>query len=182
MSIEHPYFAFKTQYHQPVNVIKTPGLIINSDNSKKYKSNSFVWDTGATASCLNTHIIEKLNLPKVSIKSVRTASGENECFCYHVDVILPHNVGFKNLLVTGLPLAEGIDALIGMDIIGSGSFLFSTDSQIKKPFFQFSNPPLPYLDDFILKAHKRNERNYKKLKRANPHHPLLKLYKFPSKK
>ena len=62
------------------------------------------------ASCLNIHIIKKLNLSKVSIKTVRTASGENQYFCYYVDIILPHSVGLKRLLVTGLPLVEGIDA------------------------------------------------------------------------
>ena len=90
-------------------------MIINPNDNKKHKSNNFVWDTGATASCLNIHIVENLNLSKVSIKSVRTASGENQYFCYYADIILPHNVGFKRVLVTGLPLAEGIDALIGMD-------------------------------------------------------------------
>ena len=148
-----------------VNTIKTPGLIVNPNNKAKHKSDNFIWDTGATASCLSIHIIEKLNLPKVSIKSVRTASGENEYFCYHVDIILPHKVIFKDHLVTGLPLAEGIDALIGMDIIGLGSFLFSTDVKTNKPFFQFSNPPLPNLDNFVEKANKRNERNYKRLKK-----------------
>ena len=62
-------------------------------------------------------------------------------------------------------MAEGIDALIGMDIIGLGSFLFSTDMKTKKPFFQFSNPPLPNLDNFIEKANKRNQRNYRRLKK-----------------
>lgn len=175
--IEHPYLAFKIVYNQPVNTIKTPGLIINPNNKEKHKSNNFIWDTGATASCLNIHIIKKLNLSKVSIKSVRTASGENECFSYYVDIILPHKVGFKHLLVTGLPLAEGIDALIGMDIISTGSFLFTTDTDTKKQVFEFSTPPLPAVCGYVEKAKKRNERNYKKLKKANSKHPLLPFYK-----
>lgn len=176
-NIESPYLAFKTVYNQPVSTIKTPGLIVNPNNKGKYKSNHFIWDTGATASCLNVHVIEKLNLPKVSIKSVRTASGENKYFSYYVDIILPHNVGFKHLLVTGLPLAEGIDALIGMDIIGAGSFLFTTDTDTKKQVFEFSTPPLPAVCGYVEKAKKRNKRNYKKLKKADSKHPWLPFYK-----
>lgn len=178
---ESPYFAFRMVYNRPVNTIKTPGLIINPNNKEKHKSSNFVWDTGATASCLNIHIIKKLNLSKVSIKPVRTASSENEYFCYYVDIILPNNVGFKRLLVTGLPLAEGIDALIGMDIISAGSFLFTTDTDTGKQVFEFSTPPLPSVYGYIEKANKRNERNYKKLKRKNPLHPLLSMYKPPRK-
>ena len=133
---------------------------MNPNNNKKYKSNNFIWDTDATASCINTHIINKLNLSKVSIKSVRTASGENQCFCYYVDVNLPHSVRFKRLLVTSLPLAEGIDALIGMDIISTGSFLFTTDTDTKKPVFEFSTPPLPTVCGYVEKEKKRNERSY----------------------
>ena len=178
---ESPYFAFSLVYNRPVNTIKTSGLIINPNNNEKQKSKNFVWDTGATASCLNIHIIKKLNLSKVSIKTVRTASGENQYFCYYVDIILPHNVGIKKLLVTGLPLAEGIDALIGMDIISTGSFLLTTDSKTGKQVFEFSTPSLPSVNGYIERAYKRNERNYKKLKKQDPFNPLLSLYKFPGK-
>ena len=71
----------------------------------------------------------------------------------------------QRLLVTGLPLAEGNDVLIGMDIISAGSFLFTTDNNLKKFVFQFSFPPLPRLDDFVEKSNKRNQRNIKNLKR-----------------
>ena len=108
---------------------------------------------------------------------IRTASGENQYFCYYVDIILLHNVGFKRLLVTGLPLAEGIDALIGMDIISAGSFLFTTDTSTKQQIFEFSTPSLPAVSGYIEKAKKRNERSYKRLKKIDPQHPLLPFYK-----
>lgn len=177
LNIELPYAAFRMTYNKPVKDIKTQGSIVNPNNKERYKSNNFIWDTGATVSCLNVHIIKKLNLSKVSITSVRTASGENQCFSYYVDIILPHNVGFKHLLVTGLPLAEGIDALIGMDIISTGSFLFTTDTDSKKQVFEFSTPPLPSVCGYVEKAKKRNEKSYKKLKKANSNHPLLPFYK-----
>ena len=177
LNIEPPFHAFSVTYKQPVKNIKTSGWIVNPNNRERYKSNNFIWDTGASASCLNTHITEKLNLSRVSITTVRTASGENQCFCYYVNIILPHKVVFKNLLVTGLPLAKGIDALIGMDIISMGSFLFTMDTNIKKQVFEFSTPPLPSVSGYVEKAKKRNERNYKKLKRVNPQHPLLPFYK-----
>ena len=179
---EPPYFAFRTVYNRPVSAVKTPGLIINPNNNEKHNSSNFLWDTGATASCLNIYIINKLNLSKVSIKTVRTASGENQYFCYYVDIILPHKVGFKKILVTGLPLEEGVDALIGMDIISAGSFLFTTDINTGKQIFEFSTPPLPSVHGYIEKAHKRNERNYKKLKKQNPLNPLLSMYKFSPKR
>ena len=93
----------------------------------------------------------------MSITTVRTASGENQCFCYYVNIILPHKVVFKNLLVTGLPLAKSIDALIRMDIISIGSFLFTTDKVQKSKFLNF--PPLLYLPyPVMLKKQKREMR------------------------
>ena len=94
-------------------------------------------------------MIKNLNLPKVSIQTVRTASDENQYFCYYVSIVLSHNVRIEKLLVTGLPLAEGVDALIGMDIINKGSFLFTTDTRTGKQIFEFSIPPLPSINSHI---------------------------------
>ena len=164
---ESLYFAFKVVYNQFNNTIKTDGIIKNPKNKKEYKSIKFVWDTGAQTSCINEHIVEKLDLLRLSKINIRTASGEHQSFLYHVDIILPNKVTIKDLLVSGLPLEEGTDVLIGMDIISTGSFLFTTDIHSKKYVFQFSFPPLPRLDDFIEKSNKRNERNIKNLRREN---------------
>ena len=159
------YLSFKVVYNNFDGTIKTTGIIKNPHNNQEYKSNSFVWDTGATTSCLSDRVVEKLNLLKVSKINVKTASGEHQSFRYYVNIILPNKLKIQRLLVTGLPLAEGNDVLIGMDIISAGSFLFTTDNSLKKFVFQFSFPPLPHLDDFVEKSNKRNQRNIKDLKR-----------------
>ena len=95
------------------------------------------------------------------MQTVRTASDENQYFCYYADIVLPHNVRIEKLLVTGLPLAEGVDALIGMDIINKGSFLFTTDTKIGKQIFEFSTPLLPSISSYIEK-HTREMKKIKK--------------------
>lgn len=130
--------TFTIPYHQSVKSIKTTGTIINPDNNMIYQSQNFIWDTGATISVLNTHIIQKLNLVETSIKTIRTASDATQCFDYYIDIVLHNEMKFKKLLVSGLPLEKETDALIGMDIIGKGSFLFETDPKTKEHTFTFS--------------------------------------------
>ena len=135
---DFPPRTFTIPYHQSVKSIKTMGTIINPNNNMTYQSHNFIWDTGATTSVLNTYIIQKLNLLEISMKTIRTASGETQCFDYYVDIALPNEMKFKKLLVSGLPLEKEIDALIGMDIIGKGSFLFETNPKTKEHTFTFS--------------------------------------------
>ena len=140
-SLKYPYRSFQKVYPQTVDSIRTNGFIINPNN-KEIKYNNLLWDTGATCTSINTHVIKDLNLLHSSVHKVTTASGEILCPFYYVHIRLPHKVRFQHLFVAGLPLEKDIDALIGMDIINQGSFLFSQDKQTRKFFFEFSIPPI----------------------------------------
>ena len=161
------YAAFRTVYHSFNGTIWTQGIINDPQNNKTiYNSSKFIWDTGAQKSCINNQIVEKLHLLKVSKIQTRTASEIHESFSYFVNITLPNNVLIKDFLVTGLPLGEETDVLIGMDIVSQGSLSFSYDYTLKKFVFQFSMPPLPRLDNFVEKGKKRNEKNIKILKKS----------------
>ncbi len=62
----------------------------------------------------------------VSYTKIQTPSGEDVRPLYLVDVILRNNVRITDLRVIGTEIGkQGIDLLIGMDIIGMGDFAVS---------------------------------------------------------
>ena len=84
------------------------------------------WDTGASGTCIAQELAEGLQLKPVGRRNVKTPSGEGEYNTYCVDLILPNNVGIKDVLVVGSEIGkQGIGVLIGMDIISLGDFAIS---------------------------------------------------------
>lgn len=84
------------------------------------------WDTGATNTCISEEIVEKYNLVPLSMTKSRTPSGVLETFIYSIDIVINNEVMFQNWNVMGSKIgAQGIDILIGMDIISKGDFAIS---------------------------------------------------------
>ena len=84
------------------------------------------WDTGATNTCISEEIAIKYNLKPVSMVQSKTPSGILNAPVYFIDIILNNEVIFRNWKVMGSKIgAQGIDVLIGMDIISKGDFAIS---------------------------------------------------------
>lgn len=84
------------------------------------------WDTGATNTCISEEIAEKYNLKPISYAKSKTPSGTLIAPIYLIDIILNNEVIFHNWSVMGSKIgAQGIDILIGMDIISKGDFAIS---------------------------------------------------------
>ena len=84
------------------------------------------WDTGATNTCISEEIVKKYNLVPLSMAKSRTPSGVLETFIYNIDIVINNEVMFQNWNVMGSKIgAQGIDILIGMDIISKGDFAIS---------------------------------------------------------
>jgi predicted aspartyl protease len=81
-----------------------------------------IWDTGASGTVITQQVVEKLGLIPISMTEVLHADGKSIAEVYLVAVYLPNNVGYAAVKVTKGKLPDGINALIGMDIICSGDF------------------------------------------------------------
>lgn len=84
------------------------------------------WDTGATGTCISKEIVEKLNLLPTGKVKVSTPSGIGTMNKYIISLILNNEVRIPNLIVMDSEIGkQGIDVLIGMDIISIGDFAVS---------------------------------------------------------
>lgn len=84
------------------------------------------WDTGATGTCISKELVEKLNLIPTGMVNVHTPSGIGTMNKYMINLILNNEVIIHNLSVMDSEIGnQGIDVLIGMDIISLGDFAIS---------------------------------------------------------
>lgn len=103
------------------------------------------WDTGATGSCLSHDVVKNLKLVPTGKKQVRTPSGSRIINTYIVDILLPNNVLITECEVMDSEIgAQGIGALIGMDIISEGDFAVSNVNG--KTVFTFQCPSKHRID------------------------------------
>lgn len=84
------------------------------------------WDTGATGTCISKEVVKRLNLIPTGMIRVQTPSGEGTMNKYMINLILNNEVRVMNLSVMDSEIGnQGIDVLIGMDIISLGDFAVS---------------------------------------------------------
>lgn len=104
-----------------------------------------LWDTGATGSCISKQIVKSLGLQPIGKVQIKTPSGSanmNKCI---VDVILNNEIRIKGVPVMETEIGDqGIDLLIGMDIIGMGDFAVSNYDD--KTQFSFRIPSQEHMD------------------------------------
>lgn len=84
------------------------------------------WDTGATGTCISKELVDMLNLMPTGKVNVSTPSGIGVMNKYVINLILNNEVRIPNLIVMDSEIGkQGIDVLIGMDIISMGDFAVS---------------------------------------------------------
>jgi hypothetical protein len=84
------------------------------------------WDTGATGTCISKDLVQKLGLLPIGMTKAHTPSGIGIMNKYMINLILNNEVRFVNLSVMDSEIGnQGIDVLIGMDIISLGDFAIS---------------------------------------------------------
>lgn len=108
---------------------------------KKYQA---LYDTGATNSAISPKVVQELNLPSIGAKNVGVGGGTLQTTAHLVNIGLPNRVGFAYLSVTKMVLLGGIDALIGMDILGAGDF--AVTHRDGKTTFSFCVPSRKEID------------------------------------
>ena len=85
------------------------------------------WDTGSTYSCISPEFAKQLKLQSLSGDKLHTSYGIIQSKLYDVNVLINKQVVY-NVRVAENPNIhkEGIDFLIGMDIISEGDFVISS--------------------------------------------------------
>ena len=160
-----PCLAFTTRFVGKVNVLITdldvfvPDGFPNAGKSVKIKA---IWDTGATASVITQKVVAELGMIPIGRSVVHRAGGRDTVNAYIADFGLPNRLRVNHLQVTSMELT-GADALVGMDVIGSGDFAVTEQNGKTVLSYRFPHQNLPI--DFIPGAQKANK---KRQSAANP--------------
>lgn len=109
-----------------------------------------LWDTGATCSCISEDLAKKMGLVATGMKTIKTPSGSSNQNTYCVDLYLPNFVAILALTVCDSKINnQGLDMIIGMDVITKGDFSISNYNQ--KTYFSFRVPSIKHAD-FVQEA------------------------------
>lgn len=123
-------------------------LINNAEivyQGRTFKTKFAQWDTGATDTCISENVVKSLNLVPIGLTNIQTPSGSKTVYRYIVDIILPSNVTIKDVEVNDCDIGkQGIDILIGMNIISLGDFAVSNYQNQTK--FSFRIPSEKHTD------------------------------------
>ena len=103
------------------------------------------WDTGATGTCISKLVVDRLGLVPIGMTTIQTPSGERTTNVYVVDIVLRNEVRIKDIEVIESMIGnQGIDLLIGMDIITLGDFAVTNVNGKTK--FTFRIPSVGEID------------------------------------
>jgi len=108
------------------------------------------WDTGASGSCISQRVIQVLKPVRTGLRTVLTPTGSDIRGMYLLDFILPNDVHVSDVAVIDTEIGDqGIDLLIGMDIISMGDFAVSNNGG--KLVFTFRIPSIK-TTDYVAEA------------------------------
>lgn len=136
-------FAFTEKFTE-LKLQLISDVLISARGEEMYTQRA-QWDTGASCSCISRAVIDRLGLAPVSEAIVHTPSGERVMEKYILDIVLKELIVIKDLLVLGAEIGiQGLDMLIGMDVIRQGDFAVSNFDG--KTQFSFRVPSLAHID------------------------------------
>ena len=117
--------AFTSTYTGITKKLITEATIKFGD--KEYKTSTALWDTGATNTCISKNVVNQLGLISNGKVKIKTPSGEMWVNEYRVDIkLVNENVIVDNVYVTDSEIGnQGLDVLVGMNIISLGDFTVS---------------------------------------------------------
>ena len=136
------YLAFTTTYEGLSNKLINEVHLQNGNEIILAKAQ---WDTGATNSCISHDVVSNLKLIPFGIVNSYTPSGSAKQNTYIININLPNNLNINDVVVTESEIGkQGIDILIGMDVIRHGDFAISNCSG--KTVFTFRFPSIKTTD------------------------------------
>jgi len=138
-----PLSIFTEKYNKKVD------RLINSVILSDFQGNELPaiaqWDTGATGTCISHRVVSSLNIAPFGFQIIQTPSGMMQAEMYKINLTLNNEVVVNNLTVWDSEIGnQGIDVLIGMDVIGFGDFAISNFNGETQ--FTFRVPSLEHID------------------------------------
>jgi hypothetical protein len=149
-----PYHAFSMQLSQVVTRIPSE-VVVAGDSGLSFNARA-VWDTGAMRSVVTPQVVNSLALAYVDFVTVTGVNNVSRAPVVLVSAILPNNIRITGLKAVVSDMRQGIDMLIGMDIISMGDLALSNGGD--KTFFSFAIPPFPDKIDFVDKVEALNRK------------------------
>lgn len=129
----------------------TSSVVVVNPNNNKQKEVSAKWDTGSNVTLISSKLAEELELIQKDVVKTTFIGGEINVKIYLVNLELPNKIIAYNLEIYDWPnSANGIDILIGMDIIKQGDFTISNFEGKTK--FGFRHPSSEHLDLDVFKS------------------------------
>lgn len=145
------YSAFTSKANGITNKLIS-NITLVSDN--KSIAGNGQWDTGATTTCISESVVKDLGLISTGRAQIATPSGIKTVGTYLIDIILPNKVVVKDIKVLETDIGrQGIEVLIGMDVILCGDFALTNFNN--KTTLSFVSPSMKEID-FIPEANVRN--------------------------
>lgn len=141
------YAAFTSKYTALNNQLINFVQLIDGSNSIDAKA---LWDTGATSSCISHATATKLSLTPIGKRNIATPSGCAVVNTYCIDIKLPNDIIIQDIIVSDSEIGgQGIDVLIGMDIITKGDFTVSNYNNVT--VFTFRTPSQT-MTDYVIQS------------------------------
>ena len=119
-----------TRIYPPLaNRIITPIVLVNPLTQETFETNA-LWDTGATSSAISTVAVEYLQLKRVGKVIASGLFKSKRVNQYFVKTCIDSNIN-QMLLVSAFEDSsiEGVDCILGMDLILEGEFNISNTKE-----------------------------------------------------
>lgn len=118
--------SFTVVYPDRMLELRVPVYVQRIDGDKRNAQYAALWDTGCTLSCISSKVVKDLGLIPFKDAELTSATDVTRVNLYSVDIFLPNDIPFVEVPAkeVNLPL-EGVDVIIGMDIIGCGDSVIS---------------------------------------------------------
>lgn len=134
--------VFTEKYDKIQRRLINSAVVESSQNVLPVKAQ---WDTGATGTCISRELVNRLNLMPTGKVKVSTPSGVGVMNKYVINLVLNNEIRIQNLIVMDSEIGkQGIDVLIGMDIISTGDFAVSNFDE--KTQFSFRIPSQEHVE------------------------------------
>jgi predicted aspartyl protease len=150
--------AFRYEYNGTVRALLSDIEIISLDDPGIHGTYKGVWDTGAEMTMITPRVFSALKLIQIDTMTICGVNGSKNDTApvALVKLILPNRIRVSPIRVAVSEI-QGIDMLIGIDVIQLGDFSLSTLD--RKTVFTFAVPPFDNRTDLLEKANQVNKRN-----------------------
>jgi predicted aspartyl protease len=109
-------------------------------NSDKVLQAVAIWDTGATITVISPKVQKELGLIERFRLNVSGVNNKNRAVATELTLVLPGGIVTEDVTVAVCNLPDGIDMLLGLDVILRGDFMLSNGRSRTR--LSYTIPPL----------------------------------------